>query len=319
VIARCLPLLLLPACSFTEGKLATERPPLRDMVEPLALHKEPDDEAQRGALPAGGFTGVVAADARRTLDEMEAAPAGIVVERVVENSPADFAGLLEGDLLLEAGGAPLRWVSEWRDLELRSAPGAVIRVAYDRAGTRREAAIRVAERVRPAGREEARRFREEERVGVVVRTATEVEARGHGLGPGGGAVIVGLSAGSPWRKAGLLYGDLVVAAGGQPVAHPDVLLAAIRQAPEGGSVSLRYVREGRTHDVEAPVSRRAGEITRVRIPLLYSYEKSRGEKRVSVLLGIYKRVSTPAAWETRLLWIFKLRGGDADRLEEVEE
>ena len=38
------------------------------------------------------------------------------------------------------------------------------------------------------------------------------EARAAGLGPGGGAVVVGLSERSPWRAAGLRFGDLIVAA-----------------------------------------------------------------------------------------------------------
>ena len=39
----------------------------------------------------------------------------------------------------------------------------------------------------------------------------------------------------------------------------------------------------------------------------------------TILLGLYKRTRTPAAWEVRLLWFIKIRGGDADRLEEVKE
>ncbi|MFQ5517227.1 MAG: RNA polymerase sigma factor, partial [Acidimicrobiia bacterium] len=76
-----------------------------------------------------------------------------------------------------------------------------------------EAVVQAMERLRPADRGETERFREEDRVGVVVRTATEVEARAVGLGPGGGAVVVGLSRTSPWREAGLRFGDLIVAAG----------------------------------------------------------------------------------------------------------
>ena len=56
-----------------------------------------------------------------------------------------------------------------------------------------------AARVAPAERDEGARFREEERVGFIVRSATEVEARSAGLAPGAGVVLVGLAAGSPWR------------------------------------------------------------------------------------------------------------------------
>lgn len=312
-------LLLLPACSFVEGRLATERPPLFDMEEPLALHAEADDEERRQALPAGGFTGAYVTDARRSLEEMEGEPEGVLVMRVIENSPADAAGLSEGDLIIEADGRPLRWASEWRALELAAEPGVAMKVTYDRAGVEHVAQLAVVARLHPAERQEAERFREEVKVGIVLRTATEVESRAASLGPGGGAVVVGLSRASPWRKTGLRFGDLIVEVGGEPVAHPYVLLKAIRDAPRDGRLALAYLRGAKRHTVSAPVTKRASRIHKVSIPLLLDIEEDRGTKTVSILLGLYKRTRTPAAWEVRLLWFIKIRGGDADRLEEVKE
>jgi hypothetical protein len=57
----------------------------------------------------------------------------------------------------------------------------------------------------------------------------------------------------------------------------------------------------------------------VTIPLLYGYEKDRDRKKTWVFFWVYQHTRTPVAWETRLFWFFVLRGGDADRLEEVEE
>lgn len=314
-----LPLCICGACSFLEGKLPTEKPALYDMEEPLALHQEPDDEEQREALPAGGFTGVYVADARQSLEEMESEPEGVLVQRVVENSPGDAAGLVEGDILLEVGGKELSWASEWRDAELNAEPGTELTVVYDRAGAEREAKLTVVRRVHPAERAAVERFREEDRVGIVVRTATEVEARAAGLGPGGGAVVVGLARSSPWRSAGLRFGNLIVAVNGEPVAHPGVVLKAIRDAEENGAVKVAYLDDGARREIEAPVTRRATETTKVSIPLLYYYEKDRSTKRMSIFFWIYQHKRTPAAWETKIFWIFKFRGGDADRLEEVKQ
>jgi C-terminal processing protease CtpA/Prc len=310
-------LLLVPACAFLEGELPTQPMPLYDMEEPLGLHEEPQDEEQRLELPRGGFTGIYVSDSRQSLEEMEEEPEGVLVASVVENSPADAAGLEEGDLLLEVEGVELGWASEWRNVELHAEPGTTLRVVYDRAGAEREAEVGVQERLRPFDRQEAQRYREEQRVGIVVRTATEVEARAAGLGPGGGAVVVGLARTSPWRAAGLRYEDLIVRIGDEPVAHPDVLLRAIRDVPEDGEVEIVFVREEESRTIEAPVSRRAGQITKVTIPLLFGYEKDRDQKRVWALFWIYQRKRTPAAWEIRLFWLITFRGGDADRLEEV--
>ncbi|MHC4953770.1 MAG: PDZ domain-containing protein [Planctomycetota bacterium] len=320
-MSRRILLLLLPGlmgCSLLAPRINKKSPALYDMEEPLALHQEPADEQERLALPSGGFTGVYVTDARQSLEELGEAPEGVLVDRVVENSPGEFAGLVKGDLVLEADGKPIQYSSAWRNLELESAPGAKLRVLYDRAGAELEATIEVAARARAADRQPAQRFREEDRTGIVVRTATEVEARGAALGPGAGAVIVGMARTSPWRTAGLVYGDLIVQVGDKPVDHPNVLLAAIREAPKKGKLQLVYLRGQERLEIEVPVSRRAQEQQIIDVPLLYYYEKD-GDRVVSwYFFAIYKHTRTAAARETRILWIFKFRAGDSDRLEEVK-
>ncbi|MHC4938281.1 MAG: PDZ domain-containing protein [Planctomycetota bacterium] len=312
-------LLLLPGCAFLAPKINKTPPALYDMEEPLALHQEPEDELQRRDLPAGSFTGVYVKAAAESLEDLGEEPDGVLVDRVVENSPGQFAGLEKGDLILEANGKPVQYESEWRKLELESKPQTRIEVLYDRAGSERACTVVTAERAAPADRKAAQRFREEDRVGIVVRTATEVEARAAGLGPGGGAVVVGMAQTSPWRKAGLRYGDLIIESGGTPIDHPNVLLQAIRDAPNKGSVKLVFVRDGARMEIDGAVSRRAQEQQIAQVPLLYYFERDRDQRKFWVFFGIYKRVVTAAARETTILWFFKFRSGDSDRLEEVKE
>ncbi len=323
--ARLLALALaLPPLGLAGGcasALPVEPPPLVDMEEPLELFAEPDDEAARRALPLGGFTGAHVGDARDSLDALLGEAEGVEVVRVVENSAADAAGLVPGDLLVEAraGDAPavpLRHPSEWRALERDAAPGSSIAVVVDRAGVRFGAELDVVARVRPAGRGEVERLREEDRVGVVVRTATEVEAHAAGLGPGGGAVIVGLSKRSPWRAAGLRHGDLLVEVDGRAVAHPQVVLDAIRAGED--ELDVVYVRDGQRAETVAALSDRERTVREVYVPGLFSRERSRDRTTTSAVLGIFKKEHTPAASRYRILWIFRFGTGDTDRLEEVD-
>ncbi len=316
-------LLPLAACSSLRDDLPEDAPPLADMEEPLALHQEPDDEDERTALPLGGFTGVVVSEAPQRLESLDEACATVRIVRVVENSPADAAGLWEGDLLLSAwldGGAPkaISYASQWRELELAANGGSTLYVRYDRGAVEREAAIDVLPRVRHTRRREVHRFREKDRVGVVVRTATEVEARAGGLGPGAGAVIVGLSAGSPWRSAGLRYGDLIVAANGAQINHPQVVLDLIREAEDDDEMVVTIVRDARSRELEVPLSRRQKELYELSIWPLFSYESDRGESEMSVLLGAVQQNTTNVAAEWRVLWLFTFASGDADRLEEAD-
>lgn len=317
-----LPLLCLPACSLS-GDLPQQPPPLANVEEPLDLRAEPADEGQRAALPPGSFSGIVLEDGRATLAEKLGEPAPLRVAQVVENSPAAFAGVAVDDLLLEVkvgDGAPaaLRRPSDWRAIELGNAPGTALHLVLDRAGREAATTLQLAARARPAARTASERFREETRVGVVLRTATEVEARGAGLPPGAGAVIVGLSAQSPWRGAGLRFADLLVAVDGHPVAHPQDLLDALRD-PARTSLRLDYRRNGVAASVDAPLSRRATETREIYVPLLFDYSRTRGATEWSCLFSIVSYHSTAAAWRLRLFWLIGMGGGDADRLLEVDK
>ena len=314
----------LAACAGAEADGSP--PPLAGFDEPVAWLEEPDDEAARSALDAGGFTGIRVTDARRTLEALVGEPEGLVVAGVVENSPAHAAGVREGDLLLavlEPEETWLEWPSQWRRIELEARADTELVLVIDRAGLELERRLTVEARVEPAEREPTVRLREDERVGVVLRSATEVEARASGLAPGAGAVVVGLAASSPWRRAGVAYGDLISGVDGRSVDHPQVVLDAIRAAERGAELEFELHRRTAAGEMQSasatlPVSRRAGHVKDVRVPPLYSY-RARGERRVrSFVLGAVRWERTPAAWRLRLLWLFDFAGGDTDRLERIE-
>lgn len=319
--AALLACVCVPGCSVT---LPQEPPPLLDMEEPLALGQEPDDEAARQALPLGSFAGLYVRSAWfEGPAEPGQKPDALEVERVVENSPAAAAGLREGDLLLavavgDGAETKLHWPSQWRKIEVESKPGTVLHLRYDRAASERRADVTLVARVAAPPRQETERFREEQRAGIVVRTATAVEARSAGLGEGGGAVLVGMAANSPWRKAGLRFGDLIVEVGDQPVHHPQVLLGAIRTQPLDRPLNVGFWREGVRRTVAIPVTERQQEIRGVFLWPLFTYKSQRGTDTTSILLGLMRYQSTQAAWDLRFLWIFGVSGGDSDRLEEVD-
>jgi hypothetical protein len=321
VIRSLLPMWLCAACSLSPS--LPERPPgLRDFDEPLELRAEPDDEATRQRLPAGCFSGLEVADARGSLAAKLDEPAALRIARIVENSPAAAAGLEVDDLLLavrigDGPERPLTRASEWRKVEVETPPDTELHLAIDRAGREAVTKLRLLPRVRPAERERGERFREDERVGVVLRTATEVEARAAGLGPGGGAVVVGMSANSPWRRSGIAYGDLIAAVDDRPLAHPRELLLRLRD-PALQSVRLRIVRAGDRVDADVALSVRSQQLREITLPLLFSYEADRGRSEWSLLLGLLHYRSTAAAWRFRLLWLIGFGGGDADQLLEVD-
>ena len=319
---------LLPALSLTScisAGLPEEAPPLRDMEEPLAWQSEPDDEPLRIRLPLGSFSGLkLKAAWFEEPDEIGQEPDALEITHVVENSPAAAAELREGDLLLTVkigAGEPesLGWPGRWAGIETDSEPGTVLELTYDRAGVERRTEVVLVPRVQPPERSDVERFREEQRAGIVVRTATEVEARSADLGKGAGAVLIGMASNSPWRRAGLLFGDMIVAVEGQLVHHPQALLSAIRTAPADSLLDVEYQRPelGRQH-VEIPLTSRNQDLYSISVPPLFSYSSRRGASETSLVYGLFWYDSTAAAWEFGFLWFFSFSGGDSDVLEEVD-
>lgn len=316
-----LSLLCFGACSLSPD-VPQLPPPLADVEEPLDLLAEPDDETARLQLPAGSFSGLYLEDARDTLASKLDQLGQLRIAQVVENSPAAAAGLQADDLLLEVtigDGAPrpLQRPSEWRQIELAQPAGTMLRVVVDRAGREATATLQLAARTRQPVRHASERFREEERLGVVVRTATEVEARAANLAPGAGAVLVGMSRSSPWRSVGLRFGDLLVAIDGRPLAHPQDLLQAVRK-PAIEQLQVEFVRGGHRRTVVAPLTARDQDLQGLYVPLLFSYEAARGTTEWSCLFSVFHYRSTAAAWRCRLFWLIGFGGGDAERLLEVD-
>jgi C-terminal processing protease CtpA/Prc len=305
------------------AELPTQADPLAQMDisrERLAL---PKDEDERLKLPLGVFTGIEVGDSRQTLEARLEAPEGVLVTRVVENSPAVAAGIAEGDILLEAGvnnatPAPLHWPSDWYKLEQTTPLDATIHVLFDRAGRDGEADIKPVRRLAAPRRLEAATFREEAKVGVVVRNASEVEAAKAGLTRGEGCVVVGLAASSPWRKAGMVFGDIITDINGRPVPNPPALLTAINDLNKGDDVRIGVFRDDHKVTLDTSVSRRKKQTTEFKVPLLFSYENNRDIQKTSVLLGLYSHRKTAVASRVTLFWVIHYTVGDATRLEEIQ-
>jgi S1-C subfamily serine protease len=303
--------------------LPTQADPLQDMDLSRARLALPQDEAQRQDLPLGVFTGVEVGDARVTLESQLEAPEGVLVTGIIENSPAIVAGVQEGDILLEAAldentPMPLQWPSDWYRLEQTASIESSIHVVFDRAGRDGDTTLFPVKRLAPPGRLTGNHIREEAKVGLVVRNASEVEAHRAGLARGEGCVIVGLARSSPWRKAGVVFGDLIVDINGKPIKNPQALLATLHTLDKGDAVKIGVFRDDKTLILNTSISQRDRETVGFNIPLIFSYENRRGIKKTSVLCGLYRLRKTAVASRTTLFWVINYTTGDSNRLEETK-
>jgi len=311
----------LLACAACKAGFEERQVPLRSWEEPPEAMREPDDEATRLALPAGSFSGIRVKSIRASLDE-EPEP-GLEVAAVVENSPAAAAGVEVGDILLRAkvGGATRRLdaPSDWRAVELEVAPGTLVELACERGGAELRVDLVLVARVAPALREDAARFREDDKLGLVLRTATEVEARAAGLAPGAGVVVVGMATTSPWRALADAprFGDLVVALDGTPIDDPARFLSLVRAKSAQDSIQVDWRRGEAKSSMELPLSRRAQEMKRIALQPVFAWKREGERVSLSILLGAFGWERGSSSWKLTVLWFFGLQGGDSDRLVEV--
>lgn len=313
----------LSGCGVFRRDLPTTADPLEDMEISRARLAMPQDEAERQGLPLGVFTGIQVGDARLTLESQLEAPEGVLVTGIVENSPAVAARLQEGDILLEAGfdenrQEAIQWPSDWYKLEQTASTDSTIHVLFDRAGRDGETKIHPVKRLAAPKRLTGTHVREEAKVGIVVRNASEVEAHKAGLTRGEGCVVVGLARTSPWRRAGVLFGDLILAINGHPIKNPQALLATIHGLNKGQDVEIELYRDNKKLSLATSISKRQRETSEFKIPLIYAYENRRGIKKTSVLCGLYRHRKTAVASRTTLLWVVSFTTGDANRLEETK-
>jgi S1-C subfamily serine protease len=66
----------------------------------------------------------------------------------------------------------------------------------------------------------------------------------HKLSGDGGLVVVSIADDSPAEAAGILIGDVLLSAGGQPVRRPTDLLDALSSVTDGASLELEHLRGG---------------------------------------------------------------------------
>ncbi|MCP9882870.1 trypsin-like peptidase domain-containing protein [Cyanobium sp. Alchichica 3B3-8F6] len=79
----------------------------------------------------------------------------------------------------------------------------------------------------------------------VIGVGLDAVRPGDGTGLSQGVRVMSVQSGSPAARAGLQQGDVIVAVGGQALANPPQLVAAVERAGVGGSLPLSINRAGR--------------------------------------------------------------------------
>jgi serine protease Do len=167
---------------------------------------------------------------------------GVIVNSVVEDSPAAKAGVRPGDILLTFGERTLEAEKEedlgtFQRLVASTAPGTKLELTLLRDGRKKSVSTRLATQptVDPSEAESD--------LGFQVQEITESLYRSERLPTRDGAYVTFVIGGTPAAEAGLAQGDVVVKVGDAPVASLEAFRRA-DQAAAGAERVLIHARRG---------------------------------------------------------------------------
>ena len=185
---------------------------------------------------------------------------GVIVNQVIPDSPADKAGLKQGDIILSIDGAKLTGSDQLAELVTGHKPGDQVKVEILRNGEQKEITANIGER---KGEEPLRIFGDpgslpqiytkkyvmgrsnisDTYIGVNLESLNAQLGEYFGVKDGQGALITEVFEDSPAKKAGLKAGDVITQIDGKEVTEPADVQKAVGDKSKGDKLSLTILRD----------------------------------------------------------------------------
>lgn len=149
---------------------------------------------------------------------------GTLVAGVIKGSPADEAGVKQGDVIVEYQGKPVEDASALRNSVSLAPVGYQVSITVVRNGARQELSVKI------GSQEEQEKVVSgllKQKYGVVVRAITPKEADKYGLSTQPGVLITEIDQNGPFGSAGFEVNDIILQVEGNPVGSADGLLAIL--------------------------------------------------------------------------------------------
>ncbi len=99
-------------------------------------------------------------------------------------------------------------------------------------------------------------------LGVEMQDLNPALAESFGLRSEAGALVAGVRRNSPAHRAGIVPGDIIIAAAGQPIYNSKALMNIIASHPPGSTLRLTIVRGGKSIELEAVMGERPVPVAR---------------------------------------------------------
>lgn len=187
---------------------------------------------------------------------------GVVVKMVVPDSPADRAGLKQGDIIMMLDDQMLVDADDLVVYVQNRRPGDKVNVKISRQGVAKTIEVQLGQRdsysddrdylfnsPNPAPHSLSRTYKfydskyADSYIGVTLQSLNAQLGEYFGVEDGKGALITEVMPDSPAGKAGLKAGDVVVAVDGSAIGDPSDVQKAVTAKNEGDKIEVKVVRD----------------------------------------------------------------------------
>lgn len=191
---------------------------------------------------------------------------GVLVEGVVDGSPADKAGLKDQDVILSFEGQKVEDSDQLRELIAEHKPGDEVEVRIIREGDEKTLQLELGKSgdmedfdisIPELGDMQSFSFSvpsfNRPRMGVQISDLTEQLGEFFGVKGGKGALITEVMEDSPAEKAGLKAGDVIVRIGDDKIKSTSDVYATLEGKEKGEEVNVEAIRDKGTHSLTVTV------------------------------------------------------------------
>ncbi len=208
---------------------------------PINMAKAIKEQLRKQGKVTRGWLGVVIQDVDEELAksfELDNA-SGVLINDVSEDSPAEKAGIRQGDVIIKLGDHPVTDVSDLRNKVALTAPGTKVTALVIREGKKKKITITIGEQPSDFGQKGPGGDTSLKKMGLTLQDLTEELAAQFGYSEDQGVLIADVEPGSPAARAGLKAGHLIEGVNRMRVHNLKQLKKVLEAANDRQKVLLR--------------------------------------------------------------------------------